>query len=210
MRGGRKTRCAAAAALATISACAALAGSADAAVPRDFFGVVPSGYDSTAEMQRMAANGVGAVRLLVNWNLVEPRQGVRDWTYYDNYVAGLAAAGLQAQHQLPGDRASARYGRNGLFWKQHPTLPYLPMVDWEVWNGPSLSDSWGTRPNRRKYVRLLRLTGTGVRSADPRTRIGIGIGGKLIARRLRLGLEPVVCTGGRTPSPLHLGLCTWD
>jgi hypothetical protein len=197
---GRKARSLAATALATISACIALADTADAAVPRDFFGVVPSGYDSSAEMQRMTQNGVGAVRLLVNWNMVEPRQGARDWTYYDNYVAGLAAAGLQAQPLLLGEPAwtprfprppvytavgrsswqsfvaelAARYGRNGLFWKQHPTLPYLPMVDWEVWNEPNLAGFWGARPNPRQYVRFLRITGAGVRSADPQARIGIG------------------------------------
>ncbi len=200
MLAGRKARSIAGAALATISAAAALAGTASAAVPRDFFGVVPSGDDSSAETQRMAANGVGAVRLLLNWNLVEPRQGVRDWTYYDDYVGRLAASGIQAQPLLLGEPAwiprfprppvytavgrsswrsfvaelAARYGRNGVFWKQHPTLPYLPMVDWEVWNEPNLSGFWGARPNPRRYVRFLRLTGAGVGSADPQARIGIG------------------------------------
>jgi polysaccharide biosynthesis protein PslG len=200
MTAGRTARSAASITLATIAACAALGSPANAAVPRDFFGVVPSGYDSNAEMQRMAANGVGAVRVLVNWNMVEPRQGVRDWAYYDNYVAGLAAAGLQAQPLLLGEPAwiprfprppvysalgrtswesfvaelAARYGRNGVFWKQHPTLPYLPMVDWEVWNEPNLRGYWGARPNPRRYVRFLRLTGAGIRRSDPEARIGIG------------------------------------
>jgi hypothetical protein len=197
MRVGRKARSVAAATLATISACAALAGTANAAVPRDFFGVVPSGYDSNAEMQRMAASGVGAVRVLVNWNKVEPRQGIRDWSYYDDYVGRLAAAGLQVQPLLLGvptwlplrpplysplargswqsfvGELAGRYGRNGLFWRQHPSLPYLPLVDWEVWNEPNLKGYWGGRPSPRKYVRLLRLTGAGLRSTDPQARIGI-------------------------------------
>jgi polysaccharide biosynthesis protein PslG len=200
MKGGRKARSAAATALATIWALAALGGTANAALPRDFFGVVPSGYDSSAEMQRMAANGVSAVRVLVNWARVEPNQGVRDWSYYDSYVGALAAADLQAQPLLLGEptwtprfprppiysslarsswqsfltELAGRYGRDGLFWRQHPNLPYLPMVDWEVWNEPNLKGYWGGRPNPHQYVRLLRLSGAAVRRSDPQARIGIG------------------------------------
>jgi polysaccharide biosynthesis protein PslG len=197
MKAGGKARCVAAAVLVTISACGALAASAEAALPRDFFGVVPSGYDSNAEMERMAANGVGSVRVLVNWVNVEPQQGVRNWSYYDDYVGRLAAAGLRPEPLLLGvpgwlpprpplysslarrswqsfiAELAGRYGRNGLFWRQHPTLPYLPMVDWEVWNEPNLAGYWGGRPSPRQYVRLLRLTGAALRGADPKARVGV-------------------------------------
>ena len=200
MTVGRKARSVAALALATVSACAAMSGTAGAAVPRDFFGVVPSGYDTPAEMQMMSSHGVGAVRLLVNWSMVEPRQGARDWSYYDAYVARSAAAGLQIQPLLLGEPAwiphfprppifgaaavrswqsfvaelAARYGTNGLFWREHPTLPYLPTTSWELWNEPNLSGYWGGRPSPRQYVRFLRITGVGLRSSDPAARLGIG------------------------------------
>jgi polysaccharide biosynthesis protein PslG len=198
MKAGRKAGCVGAAALATVSACAALAGPADAAVPRDFFGVVPSGSDTSAEMQRMAATGVGAVRMQVNWATVEPQQGARNWSYYDDYIGRLAAAGLQAQPVLLGvpgwlpprppifssvarsswrsflTELTGRYGPDGLFWRQHPTLPQLPLVDWEVWNEPNLRGYWGGRPSPRQYVRLLRLTRAGLRGSGARARIGIG------------------------------------
>src|ERR671930_2239023 len=103
MTAGGKAGCVAIVGLATIATCAALASTANAAVPRQFFGVVPSGFDSTAEMQRMAANGVGTVRVLVNWAKVEPQQGARDWSYYDDYVGRLAAAGLQPEPLLLGE-----------------------------------------------------------------------------------------------------------
>jgi hypothetical protein len=199
MKAGGKAGCLAAAALATISGCATLAGTANAAVPRGFFGVVPSGYDSTAGMQRMAANGVRTVRVLVNWAKVEPQQGARDWSYYDDYVGRLAAAGLQPEPLLLGEptwtpgfprppihsplarsswqtfltELTGRYGRNGLFWRQHPNLPYLPMMEWEVWNEPNLKGYWGGRPSPRQYVRLLRLSGTALRRSDPQARIGV-------------------------------------
>jgi hypothetical protein len=211
MKGGRKTGCLAVAALTMIAACVALAGTAGAAAPRQFFGVVPSGYESSALMQRMAANGVGAVRLRINWGMVEPRQGVRNWTYYDNYLERLAAAGIQAQPYLmlmPGwlpprppifsslarsswtsflAELAGRYGRNGVFWRQHPHLPYLPLLDWEVWNEPNLSDFWRGRPSPRQYVRLLRLTGAGLRLSDPAARVGIG--GLFASPRRRYGVS---------------------
>jgi hypothetical protein len=197
MKAGGKARRLAAAALIALSACGLLAPTAGA-VPRAFFGVVPSGYDSNAEMQRMAANGVGSVRFLIDWRVVEPNQGVWDWSYYDGYIGRLAAAGIQTEPMLGGVPAwlpprppiftslarsswqsflgelAARYGSNGLFWRQHPTLPYLPIVDWEVWNEPNLSGYWIGKPSPRQFVRLLRLSHTGLRRADPHARIGIG------------------------------------
>jgi polysaccharide biosynthesis protein PslG len=200
MMAGRKARAAAAIALAAISVGLGSAGTATAQTPRDFFGVIPSGGDPDAQMQRMAQAGIGAVRVLVNWNDVEPRQGVRNWSVYDNYFGRLAAAHLQVQPLLLGEPSwiprfprppifgsfaqsnwqsfltelAARYGRNGVFWQQHPELPYLPLVDWELWNEPNLSGYWGGKPSPRQYVRFLRVTGAGLRAADPQARIGIG------------------------------------
>jgi hypothetical protein len=199
MKAGGKAICVAAATLATMAACAVPAGAAKTkAPPRQFFGVVPSGYDSNALLQRMVASGVGTVRLKVSWADIEPQQGFRNWTYYDNYLVRLASAGLRAQPflirvppWLPPQptisnsvaRASwqgfltdlaGRYGRNGLFWQQHPGLPYLPLVDWDVWNEPNLSGFWGGRPNARQYVRFLRLSGAALRRSDPGARVSIG------------------------------------
>jgi polysaccharide biosynthesis protein PslG len=200
MMVGRKARLVAAVVLATITA-SAWTGTAGAAVPKDFFGVIPSGFDSQAEIQRMAQNGVGAVRVQINWNFVEPHPGTRDWSGYDGYIAEFAAAGIQVQPvlwQVPPwisphvshppisnsyQRRSwqsfltdlaARYGRNGLFWRQHPNIPYMPLTDWEVWNEPNLTGFWDARPNPRQFVRLLRISGTALHRGDPQARIGIG------------------------------------
>ena len=70
---------------------------------------------------------------------------------------------------------AARYGHGGSFWSAHPELPYLPFSDWEVWNEPNLKGDWGgKRPNPRQFVRLLRLTRSGLDRSDPSARIGIG------------------------------------
>jgi hypothetical protein len=35
-----------------------------------------------------------------------------------------------------------RYGIGGNFWKANPTAPYLPVVEFEIWNEPYKSASW--------------------------------------------------------------------
>ncbi|HET8672875.1 MAG TPA: hypothetical protein VFL87_04505 [Thermoleophilaceae bacterium] len=43
------------------------------------------------------------------------------------------------------DYASAlaeRYGDGGTFWNEHPSLPYKPVRQWEVWNEPNVTYYW--------------------------------------------------------------------
>jgi hypothetical protein len=192
---------AAGAAVATVLASAALAGAADAATPPGFFGVVPSSL-SQADVTRMAQNGVGTVRVQVNWGWIEAQPGQRNWANYDAVVSVLAQSGLQVEADLLGvpswisrrpssppiysaaqrqawigfiAELAARYGNGGSFWTAHPQLPYKPIGDWEIWNEPNLSGYWGgARPSPRHYVRLLRLTRAGLARSDPAGRIGIG------------------------------------
>jgi hypothetical protein len=188
---------------ATALAIALIAPSSSAAAgtpPRGFFGVVPSSL-TPADVTRMAENGVATARVQVNWGWVERQPGQRNWSNYDSVVGVLAESGLQTEPVLLGvpswisvrpakppiytpaqrqawtsflSELAARYGHGGSFWSAHPELPYMPLRDWEVWNEPNLSGYWGGRPNPRQYVRLLRVTGAGLRRSDPQARIGIG------------------------------------
>jgi hypothetical protein len=187
--------------VAAVGVALGMAGSstASAAVPEGFFGMVPSSTTQTS-MDQMAASGVGSVRIQIIWRLIEPAPGQRNWSTYDNYIGNIAAAGLQATPLLSGtppwlsprggppiysgpQRAAwtsflvelaGRYGRNGSFWRDHPLLPYKPLVDWEVWNEPNLKVYWTSRPNPRDYARLLKLTGAAIHQADPTARMGLG------------------------------------
>jgi polysaccharide biosynthesis protein PslG len=185
-----------------LALCAAVPVAANAAAPPPpgFFGMVPSAPSQT-EANQMAASGVATVRVQVNWGFIEPRQGQRDWTVYDNYVGYLAVAGLRVEPVLFGVPSwissrtaappiytaaqrqawmgfvadlAARYGPNGSFWKQYPTLPYEPFAQWEVWNEPNLSGYWGGRPSPRRFVRLLRVTRAALDRSDPSAQIAIG------------------------------------
>jgi hypothetical protein len=59
-----------------------------------------------------------------------------------------------------------RYGRNGTFWKEHPSLPYLPVVSYEIWNEPNHSAYWCPFPSPRKFGDLLAATGQAIHAAD--------------------------------------------
>ena len=199
MRAGTRLRLFRRAAALALAAGAVSAGTASAAVPPGFFGVVPSSL-APNDVARMAQNGVGTVRLGINWAAVEPQPGPRNWTGYDTAVGNLATQHLRAEPLLLGAPAwastngrppiftsgqrqawtsfvaelASRYGHGGSFWRAHPELPYEPFEHWEVWNEPNLAGFWGGRPSPRQFVRLLRLTKSGIDRSDPAAVIGIG------------------------------------
>jgi hypothetical protein len=100
-------------------------------------------------------SGATEFRMAVGPN---PNSGLEPWkTYYDK-VFRLAAehhitilAGLGTAQRYPGTKkeeeeffiwtkeAVKRYGYNGDFWAENPTLPYKPVEAWEVWNEPNLA-----------------------------------------------------------------------
>ena len=62
-----------------------------------------------------------------------------------------------------------RYGINGDFWKENPTLPYKPVKVWEVWNEPNLKANnpwfwnkekklWEEKVQPEKYAGFLKQT----------------------------------------------------
>jgi hypothetical protein len=136
--------------LLTVSlASLALAGvsSAEARVPRDFFGIVPQTALGAADTNRMRAGGVDTVRLPLQWAAVQPtaRSGL-NWASVDATVALLSRSRLdflpflygtprwlsRRETNLPVSNARQRaawaafvraavdrYGPRGSFWAEH-------------------------------------------------------------------------------------------
>jgi hypothetical protein len=73
---------------------------AEAAVPKDFFGVMVNGplddraVDLDAEAATMKAAGVESWRVELAWDLIEPRPGELDFTETDRKVLSAARAGI--------------------------------------------------------------------------------------------------------------------
>jgi len=130
--------------LATVAV--ALPATADARLPRDFFGIAPQTPLTAADAARMKRGGIDIVRLPIFWSGVQQRPSSLDLSGYDQTVALLSRAHLEvlpvlygtprwlARHgtKLPISNARQRqawrgfvravvdrYGRFGSFWAEH-------------------------------------------------------------------------------------------
>lgn len=189
---GRRT-----ALLALLAVLVALPAGAEAKAPRSFFGIQAWSTPSNKEFQTIASARPGIYRFTLLWSVVEFQKGARNWGTVDEDVRRAAVHGLRPQAVLIGSPrfaasrfqypprsaaalasyetfvrdAAARYGRNGAFWQQNPSVPYHPIEDWQVWNEPNYPAYWYGRPNARQYLSLVRRTRTALRSRDAQARL---------------------------------------
>ena len=135
------------AALLALTGMLAAAGTADARLPRDFFGIVPQGPVGAADTNRMRHGGVDSIRVPVAWGAVQPTpEPAYNWSGLDELVATAARSRIEVFPFLYGTprwlagRASnlpvangrqrrawsaflqaavERYGTRGEFWLEH-------------------------------------------------------------------------------------------
>ena len=67
--------------------------------------------------------------------------------------------------------AAERYGANGTFWSSHPSIPKLPVTDWQLWNEVNSPSFWYSKPSPKQYVGLLRVFHAGIKAGDSSARI---------------------------------------
>jgi hypothetical protein len=72
--------------------------------------------------------------------------------------------------------AAARYGPGGYYWERYSVYGAKPrpITEWQVWNEQNGKLGWEGRPNARKYARLLEISATAIRGAQPEARIALG------------------------------------
>lgn len=163
----------------------------------DTFVQYGSGRYQACSLGRMAATGIGYFRAVMSWRDVELTPGHYNMSTYDSLVADVAWHRLSllavlyaaptwrstapAKNALPGfypPRSRAdfahfvllcveRYGPNGSFWRENPTVPYHPIRVWEVWNEPNLAQSWEPAANASAYASLLQAAYQAIKGADP-------------------------------------------
>lgn len=83
--------------------------------------------------------------------------------HYDDFAAFTAAF-------------AARYGTGGSFWLEHPEVPTLPVIDYEIWNEANSANFWTGKADPSEYVRGLRPVSAAIHRADPRGRVLASIG----------------------------------
>lgn len=152
-----------------------------------------------AQWGTMATSGVEAVRTSFSWMSAQAKAGQPfDFSGTDADVRRAASHGLTllpvVQYAPPWARAYpsrptspprreadyaafltalvGRYGPSGSFWAENPTVPKLPLREWQIWNEPHLRTYWDA-PARsrwgspRGYVRLLKAAHRALKAADP-------------------------------------------
>jgi polysaccharide biosynthesis protein PslG len=196
-RRGIAAACAVAAAIAAGSG----ASTASAVTPNPFYGVVGVHVPNQAELNRVAAAGGGTFRFQLDWKFRERRPGALNWGATDLFFAQAALAGITPLPDLLGvpkwisrdhnrpplrnarQRAAwsaflsglaQRYGSNGTFWAAHPELPQRPVTSWEIWDEPNRAPFFGGKTSARRFVKLLKLSSTALKSADPAAKVVAG------------------------------------
>jgi len=157
------------------------------------------GYERIPEraLQLAAQARVGAVRAMLNWNLVEPAPGRYDWSTFDRLIGYLRAnrlelvggLGYATNWNTTAPRSETRAGRRLMYppadldaWKRYVTSIVTRYKDvvraWEVWNEPDLQAFWVGTP--AQYAKLLAVTYDTIKRADPTAKVvlgGLALGG---------------------------------
>lgn len=168
----------------------ALAGTARAATPSSFFGVMADGplLGSSANLDQearlMRSSRVGTVRVAFYWSEMQPQAGQPiDWTESDRRMQAFAAAKLDVLPILVRAPAWAANGDTregaipdaaayGTFVGEFAKRYGARLRHYQVWNEPDINryfaadDAWPQR-----YVPLLRAARAAIRAADPSARV---------------------------------------
>ena len=185
----------------TLALVLAPAATSAAAPPPAFFGVDPQGWLDADDYARMGAAGVGTLRFQLSWPAIDPGPATDDydWSSPDAIVAGAAQYGIRALPFAIGAPAWAvgdsgppvsppalaawrgflaaavdRYGPGGEFWATHPSLPRMPIRDWQIWNEENSPTYWQPRPDVREYARLLAASHDAITGRDPGAKVILG------------------------------------
>jgi hypothetical protein len=147
------------------------------------------------QMALMARSGVESVRTTVSWARIEPSQGVYDWARTDalvrsaaNHRLELLANVLDTPQWAKGRRVPRypsgtppkssqdyagfvrqlvlRYGPQGTFWAANPTVPRVPIRQWQIWNEQMAPWFWSKRPWGPSYTRVLKAAYQVIHKAD--------------------------------------------
>ncbi|MGD0980406.1 MAG: hypothetical protein ABR946_02880, partial [Solirubrobacteraceae bacterium] len=71
---------------------------------------------------------------------------------------------------------AARYGEGGTFWRQNPQLPYLPVVDFEVWNEANSANFWSGSADPTEYAKVLVAASAAIHAVDPNAQVLASVG----------------------------------
>jgi polysaccharide biosynthesis protein PslG len=127
-----------------------------------------------ALIQAVIKEGLGVLPLLYG----SPAWAAQE----DGYVCfgtgciAFAPASAETRTEFAEFAAAAvrRYGPEGAFWSQHPSLPSRPMPVWQVWNEQNMDAFFRPQADPDAYAELLAPAAEQIRDVDPDAEILIG------------------------------------
>ena len=67
-----------------------------------------------------------------------------------------------------------RYGPDGVFWAQNPSLPKLPFDEYQIWNEMNSSTFYAPKASPKKYAKLVAAAAEAIRAKDPSAEVVLG------------------------------------
>jgi polysaccharide biosynthesis protein PslG len=171
-----------------------------AAVPRNFYGIVPQAGSTDADFARMGQGRVGTYRWPLHWGQVEQTKGTYSWTATDTLITQLSNNGIEPRPFVccvpswlhsdtkvpptgPAEDAAwkaflraavQRYGPNGTFWADHPAVPLNPITAWQILNEENSSSFNHPKPDPTLYAHILEISNNAIHEVDPNAYIVLG------------------------------------
>lgn len=173
------------AALAVVAAAAAPAAPAARAFEPSPYGInihAPEGEQLERQLDRVAAAGIGWVRIDFVWAVVQPVEGVFDWRIYDRIAAEAEERGLEVFATLAYTPGWATSGpllsgvpADAAKWREfcrRAARRYAGTIRfWGLWNEPNLPRFWSG--SRGQYLDVVLGPGIeGVRDGNPEALVG--------------------------------------
>lgn len=87
--------------------------------------------------------------------------------------APKGAAALNAWSEFARDLAE-RYGPQGEFWSENPSISKLPIDSYQFWNEPNSRSFYRPKPKPKAYAKLVEAGAESVRAVDPSATIVLG------------------------------------
>jgi hypothetical protein len=95
----------------------------------------------------------------------------RRWNSPKNLPVRTAAQRVAWQAFLT--QVVLRYGPQGSFWSEHPTVPMRPLRTWQIWNEQNFK-YFVAKPNPAEYGELVKISATTIKTSDPGAKIVLG------------------------------------
>lgn len=137
-------------------------------------GSAPQWGEFDAQVERAAKSGIELLPFIV---------GTPSWVVPSVNVPGAPGAKAPARLPVSGKAgkawstflkdAVARYGTDGSFWSENPTLPVRPIKAWQIWNEPNFK-YFVAHPNPAEYGKLVKLSSAAIKSTDPTAQVVLG------------------------------------